>query len=212
VANGVDLSRVPDPLGGPGYAIRQYGTFDEGGARSELGLWSFVHKEFGDLASSGAPVYVAQEWYFPEAIDAGGDSAPWLNLMDWHSTGDGGNNRWHTCPGTFLNEDGSMTFRWEWGCGGGQSPWSSVALPVGEWFDIEMRWQRSADASATISMWINGQLALEQVNRTTAKSGDSQVELYIKLYGSDQGHTPWSPYGTTKYVRNVRISGERIWR
>jgi hypothetical protein len=61
-------------------------------------------------------------------------------------------------------------------------------------------------------MWINGQLALEQVNRTTAKSGDSQVELYIKLYGSDQGHTPWSPYGTTKYVRNVRISGERIWR
>jgi hypothetical protein len=63
-----------------------------------------------------------------------------------------------------------------------------------------------------VSVWINGQLALEQSGVQTADQGHNVVELYIKLYGSDQGHTPWSPIGITKYVRNVRMSGERIWR
>ncbi len=46
----------------------------------------------------------------------------------------------------------------------------------------------------------------------TASPDHSAVEFYIKLYGSSPSYAPWTPWGATKYVRNVRISGERIWR
>ncbi len=216
-ANGANWSRVPDPLGGSGYAIRQYGVCDAGGARSQFALWSFSHQEFSDLALSGAPIYVAQELYFPETIDAGGDGWAWLSLLDWHTTKDG-TNRWHTSPGIMLKQDGSMRFQFAWGNGAGadvngpSSDWSSLSMPVGEWFDLEMRWQFASSQTATVSVWINGQLALEQTGVQTAGQGHNVAELYFKLYGSDQGHTPWSPVGITKFVRNVRISGERIWR
>lgn len=215
-ANGANSSRVPDPLGGPGYAIRQYAVCDEGGARSQLAVWSFSHQAFRDLALSGEPVYVAQEIYFPETIDAGSDGWAWLSLLDWHTTQDGG-NRWDTAPGIMLQQDGSMRFQFAWGflarqVNGSNSDWSSFGMPVGEWFDLEMRWEFATSQSATVSVWINGQLALQQTGVQTAGQGNNVAELYLKLYGSDQGHTPWNPVGITKYVRNVRISGERIWR
>ena len=216
-SNGANVSRVTDPLGGSGYAIRQYGVFDTGGARSQLALWSFRHEAFRDLALSGEPVYVAQEVYFPERIDADDSGWAWLSLLDWHTTLDGA-NRWHTSPGIMLKQDGTMRFQFAWGGGaagevnGPVSEWSTLGMPVGEWFDIEMRWQFATDQTATISVWINGELALEQVGVATAGEGHDVVEFYVKLYGSDQGRTPWSPVGITKYVRNVRVSGERIWR
>jgi hypothetical protein len=216
-ANGVNLSRVPDPLGGPGYAIRQYGEFDSGGARAELGIWSFQNEAFRELALSGAPVYVAQEWYFPEAIDANGDEWPWLSFLDWHTTAAQGEARWNTSPGIVVNEDGSMTFEFNWGSGPGEfngqgSGWSQIGMPVGEWFDIEMRWQFATGPTARLAAWVNGVLAVEQVDVVTALPEHSAVELYIKHYGDDQGRTPWNPSKTIKYVRNVRISGARIWR
>jgi hypothetical protein len=168
------------------------------------------------LALSGAPVYVAQEWYFPETMDAGGDGWAWLSLLDWHTTNDGG-NRWDTSPGMMLKQDGSMRFQFAWGVAARQlnghtSDWSNISMPVGEWFDVEMRWQFATSQTATVSVWINGELALEQVGVATAGQGHNVVEFYIKLYGSAEGLTLWSPVGITKYVRNVRISGERIWR
>jgi len=210
--NGANLSRVPDPLGGPGYAIREYGNFAQGGARSELGLWSFNQPEFSALVLSGAPVYVAQEWYFPKAIDAGGDDWPWLNLWDWHSVSS--SDRWHTDPGLMLAKDGSMRVRWEWG---GDPPnvesgYSSIGFPVGEWFDIEMKYQWSSNKDVTLKLWVNGVLVLKEANVQTAAASHDNVEMYIKWYGDDQGHTPWSPTPTVKYVRNVRISGQRIWQ
>jgi hypothetical protein len=216
-ANGANLSRVPDPLGGSGYAMRQYGFFDDSGARSQLGIWSFNQQEFRELALSGAPIYVAQEWYLPETVDAGGDGWAWLSLLDWHTTRDG-SDRWDTSPGMMLKQDGSMTFQFAWGVAARQvnghtSNWSNAALPVGEWFDIEMRWQFATGPTATVSVWINGQLALQQTGVATAGQGHNVVEFYIKLYGgSVQGQSPWNPQAITKYVRNVRISGERIWR
>ncbi len=216
-ANGANLSRVRDPLGGPGYAIRQYGEFGQGGARAELGVWSFANDAFRALALSGAPIYVAQEWYFPETIDANADEWPWLSFLDWHTTAANGEARWNTSPGMVLNEDGSMTFEFNWGDGpretnGDGSGWSHIGMPVGEWFDIEVRWQFATGPTATVSAWINGELALEQVGVVTALPEHTEVELYIKHYGDDQGHTPWNPTPTIKYVRNVRIAGERIWR
>ena len=77
---------------------------------------------------------------------------------------------------------------------------------------MEMRWQFTTGPTGTLSVSINGQLALQQTGVKTAIAGHSVVEFYIKLYGDDQGHTPGTRPRTTKYVRNVRISGERIWQ
>ena len=85
-------------------------------------------------------------------------------------------------------------------------------MPVGEWFDLEIRWEFATGPTATVSAWINGELVLEQVGVLTAHPEHDAVEFYIKHYGDDQGRTPWNPPHTIKYVRNVRISGERIWR
>ena len=57
-----------------------------------------------------------------------------------------------------------MTFAFNWGGEAGQfnnnSDWSNIAMPVGEWFDMEMRWQFTTGPTGTLSVWINGQLAL----------------------------------------------------
>jgi hypothetical protein len=210
-ANGVNLSRVPDPLGGGGYAMRHYGMFDRQGARSQLGLWG--EGAFGDLAASGQPVYIAQEWYFPEALYS--NSWGWLALWDWHSTGPSwGENRWHTAPSVMLLSDGSMRAELKWGgdaayANGEVGARSSVGLPVGEWFDIEMRYQWT-EGGTTISVWVNGELFLEQSGVQTRASGHRHVETYIKFYG--ESDTSWSPMPSVKYTRNVRISGERIWQ
>jgi len=211
-SNGVNLSRVPDPLGGGGYAVREYATFDGSGSRAETGIWSFSDPAFGELATSGQPVYMAQEWYFPEVLSAGGHYSPWIALWDWHSTGPDGNNRWHTAPGLVLAADGSMKFEFGWGNGiNGASGHSTVGLPVGEWFDIEMRYQWTA-GTTTLSVWINGELVLEQSGVRTRASNHTRVEVYGKFYGSTEGGAAWSPTPSIKYTRNVRISGERIWQ
>jgi hypothetical protein len=214
-ANGANLSRVPDPLSGAGFALRHFATFDTGGSRSQAGIYSFANAAFDAQAKSPEGVWVAQEWYFPEAIGAADDPVPWINLWDWHSTDAGGGNRWHTSPGLMLTEDGSMRVRWEWGGPANAinptSADSTIALPVGEWFDIEMHYVWTT-GTTTLSLWINGALALEQTGVQTRTDSHETVETYMKFYGSTQGGTPWSPTPSVRYTRNVRIAGERIWR
>jgi hypothetical protein len=214
-ANGASLTRVPNPLSGGGFAMRHFGTFDAEGARAQAGIWSFENEAFARQAMSPEGVWIAQEWYFPEAVDAGGDDVPWLSVWDWHSTDDGGGDRWHTSPGLMIHEDGSMRVRWEWGGAAGEinpeSAYSTIAMPVGEWFDVEMHYVWSSGPT-TLTLWINGELALEQSGVQTRASGHSVVETYIKWYGSTQGATDWNPTPTIRYTRNVRIASERIWR
>lgn len=211
-AAGANLSRVDDPAGGDGFAMRHFATFDADGSRAQAGIWSFANSAFEAQAKSTEGVWVAQQWYFPEAIDAGGDEVPWINLWDWHSTGDGGADRWHTAPGLMLAEDGSMRVRWSWGDQWDLNPASgasNVAMPVGEWFDIEMHY-RWSDEPTTLSLWINGELALELSDVVTRDPSHVNIETYSKFYGSDQGATPWSPTPSVKYTRNVRFAGSRI--
>jgi hypothetical protein len=209
-ANGANLSRVMDPAGGSGFALRHFGLFDDGGARSQAGIWSFENEAFAAQARSEEGVWVAMEWYFPEVMEAEG---AWLNLWDWHSLDDDGDNRWHTSPGLMLDEDGSMRVRWDWGGDASeinpQSERSSIPLPVGEWFDIEM-YYRWTDEETTLSLWIDGELALEQSGVQTRRGSHAIVETYIKFYG--QADSTWTPTPSVRYTRNVRVASERIWR
>jgi hypothetical protein len=215
-ANGANFSVVPDPLGGTGLAIRHFATFDTGGSRSQGGLYGDVNTIFGKQAKSAEGVWVAQEWYFPEAISAKGDVYCWINLWDFHSIDSNRGNRWHTSPGLMLAQDGSMKVRWEWGGPAyninKSSGLSAVAMPVGRWFDIEMHYVWTDTPSGTITLWIDGQLAIEQAGVQTRDPAHQIVETYLKFYGSTQGRGPWTPTPSLKYTRNVRVAGERIWR
>ncbi len=214
-ANGANLSRELDPAGGTGFAMRHFGLFDDDGARSQAGLWSFANAAFGQQAKSAEGVYVAQQWYFPKTYSAGQDPYPWLNLWDWHATEDGGTDRWHTSPGLMLAEDGSMLVRWEWGGEANSinptSSDSTIALPVGEWFDIEM-YYRWATANVTLTLWINGEQALQQAGVQTCKTNHVNVEMYTKFYGSSNTGPAWSPTPIVRYTRNVRVSDQPIWQ
>jgi hypothetical protein len=215
-ANGANLSRAADPAAGGGHALRHYATFDTGGSRSQAGIYGDVNTAFGDQAKRPEGVWVAQEWYFPQALSASGDPACWINLWDWHSIDADRGNRWHTSPGLMVLRDGSMKVRWEWGGPAGSinpaSADSTLALPVGRWFDVEMHYQWVDTPAATLSLWIDGQLALRQSGVQTRAASHAAVETYVKFYGSTQGGTPWSPTPSIRYTRNVRVAGERIWR
>jgi hypothetical protein len=213
--SGANLSRVADPLGGVGFALRHFATLDDGGSRAQAGIYSFANPAFAAQAKSAAGIWVAQQWYFPQALTARGDDVPWLNLWDWHSTDDGGDNRWHTSPGLMLAEDGSMRVKWEWGGPAGSlnpdSGLSSVALPVGRWVDVEMHYTWTTGRT-TLSLWIDGVLALEQSGVQTRASSHSVVETYMKFYGSSNGGAAWSPAPAVRYTRNVRFAAQRIGR
>lgn len=215
-ANGVNLSRAADPAGGSGYAMRHFATFDEGGSRSQAGMYGDANTVFGNQAKKPEGIWVAQEWYFPAAISANGDAWCWINLWDWHSIDANRGNRWHTSPGLMLARDGTMKVLWEWGGAANSinptSITSNIAMPVGRWFDIEMHYVWSATPSATITLWIDGQLALEQTGVQTRAASHQTVETYMKFYGSSQGRGPWVPTPTIKYTRNVRIADARIWQ
>jgi hypothetical protein len=115
-----------------------------------------------------------------------------------------------------LAQDGSMRVQFNWGGPAGNinkaSPYSTIALPVGRWFDIEMHYVWADTPSATLTVWIDGQLVLEQSGVQTRASSSQIVETYLKFYGSTQGRGAWTPTPSLKYTRNLRIAGERIWR
>jgi hypothetical protein len=213
-AAGASLTRVLDPLGAGGFAMRHYATFDNSGSRSQAGIYSFANAAFAAQAKSREGIWVAQEWYFPQRMTAQGDNYAWMNLWDWHSTDDGGGNRWHTSPGLMLAEDGSMRVKWEWGGPASSlnpdTGLSAVALPVGRWLDVEMHYTWTT-GTTTLSLWIDGVLALEQSGVQTRAPSHSTVETYMKFYGSSNGGTPWTPTQAVKYTRNVRVAGSRIW-
>ena len=207
----VDLFRTDNPLG-QGYALEHVATFDNnGGSRSQAGIYSFANADFDKLVRSHEGVYIAAEWYFPEPVTAheGLESAPWVNLWDFHSVGPSG--RWDTQPGVMLAEDGSMRIKFNWRAENTDTAWSDVRLPVGRWFDVEFHYVWSSSC-ATVSFWVDGELALEQQGVRTKGDGHDSVETYQKFYGSANGGTDWTPKPSIKYVRNVRMSGSRIGR
>jgi len=214
----VDLYRTENPDGGAGYALKHVATFDNnGGSRSQAGIYSFANATFDQLVRSPTGVYIAAEWYFPAVITANSstDSNPWINLWDFHSVSN--SERWHTQPGLMLAEDGSMRVKWSWTAVNPETDWSTVTLPVGEWFDIEMHYVWGSESTGcaggtTVTLWVNGQKTLEQRGVTTRGDGHESVETYFKFYGSANNGNDWKPEPSVKYMRNVRMSASRIWR
>ena len=200
-SNGANLSLVTDPLTGSGQVIRHYGLFDAGGARAQTHMSSSSNTPYHD-AIMGTGVYVAEKLYFPSALSGSG----WLNIRDFHSITDVGGDRWDTAPGLLLRSDGSMQFQYDNHGTSQTSGWSSIGLPVGEWFWLETFYKFSS-VGFTMSSRINGTEVLSFDGMITENGTTHTVgETYLKWYGETQGAPAWSPAGATKFVRAVNLN------
>ena len=200
-----NLSKVADPAGGSGYAIRQaVHANGPGGGRSELGVWTLggTNASLRSHLRTGAPIFISMEVYLPAHTQPKvPDSTPWLAMYDIHPTAGG---VWRPGWSALWPEDGSdrlLVGRKDTD----DEKYSSVEMPIGEWFTLEIEW--SGGPSQTVRTWINGQLATTQNNVQTTPSGGmiSDFETYIKVYTEPQGQ-PWAADPVIKYVRNYQIT------
>jgi hypothetical protein len=200
-----NLSKVADPAGGSGYAIRQaVHANGPGGGRSELGVWTLggTNASLRSHLRTGAPIFISMEVYLPAHTQPKvPDSTPWLAMYDIHPTAGG---VWRPGWSALWPEDGSdrlLVGRKDTD----DEKYSSVEMPIGEWFTFEIEW--SGGPSQTVRTWINGQLATTQNNVQTTPSGGiiSDFETYIKVYTEPQGQ-PWVADPVIKYVRNYQIT------
>ena len=148
-ANGSNLTVVANPLGGGGSAIRHFLNYDVAGSgRSQIGIWfndTVNNAAWHAAASSGNEIYIAQEIYLPVAIRGTGQY-PWTDICGIQVTDNDGNNRWQTNPGFHIatgwyGAPGDNYLVVEWGSQAdvNESAMSSIPLPVGEWFDVEIQ-------------------------------------------------------------------------
>jgi len=214
--NGANLSRVPDPAGGPGSAIRHYIVPSNGGGRAQLSTVTSTNPALASQLANFGEVWIEQEMYIPAPLPSSSGKGPWLSLMYFHSFGPNGADRWHTNPGLFLC---SAALK----CGSGDTGkimarnWQNTVfagptekpVPVNQWFKLQVHF-RWATTPVPVTYYINGTQVL-QIILSTKGSGHSELEWYSKLYGDALGGN-WNPDPLIRYTRNIKISRALIRR
>jgi len=75
---------------------------------------------------------------------------------------------------------------------------AAPAVPIGSWFQIELRWRRAADASGEIALYQDGQLVLQ---RTSIATDDTNfAQWYVGNFAD-----ALTPADSTIYVDDVTI-------
>ena len=209
--NGANLSRVPDPAGGSGWAIRHSIIPSHGGGRAQLSTSTLGNPAFATQLANYGEVWIEQEMFIPAPIPSSEGNGPWISLMDFHSSNANGAGRWHTNPGLFLcsealrcppSETGKLVARdWKNKMFGGPS---AKSVPINQWFRLQVhfRWSTSP---VPVTYYVNGTQVL-QITLPTKDSGHTVLEWYSKLYGGGK----WTPNPLVRYTRNVRFSDSFI--
>ncbi len=193
---GASITRVPDPAGGDGYALRLYidcATHKSG--RAQVGWYSFSPRDqlYQLLASE---MYVSAEFYIPEEMTGHN----WIVFADWHQVDDNGGSRTHNSPNLGLGANGAFHSSWRnWNPGSGVIG----TLPVGEWFHIEGYRKWSTTDTGAMRWWLNGSLIYEITDVQTANENQTHGEMYFKLAGAGRATSP-SPQAW--YIRNLRYN------
>jgi hypothetical protein len=161
-------------------------------------------------SQTNADLYYSVWLYFPQNIDTRGGG--WFNLLQIHTK----NGGW-TIPigievktqanGTntfFLHSPYSTTSAWNTG---GMPYWeytSTVPIPIGRWFNVELRFKRDP-SQGVVQFWQEGAQIFNVQNVQTTHAGATYHEFYVNIYGLGI-----SPSPTVIYVDNVTISRTRI--
>jgi hypothetical protein len=209
--NGADLSRVPDPAGGLGWAIRHYIIPSDGGGRAQVSTSTVGNPAFATQLANYSEIWIEQEMFIPAPVPSSEGNGSWISIMDFHTSDANGADRWHTNPGLFLcsgalrcppSEAGKLVARdWKNKIFGGPT---AESVPVNQWFRLQVhfRWSTSP---VPVTYYINGRQVL-QITLPTKGSGHTALEWYSKLYGGGK----WNPNPLVRYTRNVKFSGSFI--
>ena len=162
-------------------------------------------------SQTNADLYYSVWLYFPTNIDTRGGG--WFNLLQIHTHGGGGwtipigievRTQSNGVNAFFLHSPYSTTSAWNTG---GMPYWeysSTVPIPIGRWFNVELRFKRDT-AAGVVQFWQEGVQIFNVQNVQTTHPGSTYHEFYVNIYGSGI-----SPSPTVIYVDNVAISRTRI--
>ena len=208
-SNGANISVVPDPAGGTGLAIRHY-IAPTGGGRAQLVTSTADNAALANQITSRGEVWIEQEMYIPRPIPSSKGKRAWISIMDVHSTGELGANRWHTSPGLFFcsaalrcpsRDTGKFAAR---NFRNNVFAHSSFEMPVDRWFKVQVHVPWST-APVPVTFYVDGKEML-QITISTKNDDHKVFEWYSKLYGGYWAGSAWSPNPLIRYTRNVRIS------
>jgi hypothetical protein len=212
-AAGASLSRVPDPAGGGGFAIRHYLNPANGGGRAQYSMASWTNQAFGIEAAKGQ-VWIEWEVYFPVVPTSVGPGA-WLSIMDFHSHGPNGEEWWATNGALMFASEvlggtpadaGKLRMR-----DNTNTRFSNISmdrLPAGRWVKLQVHYIWST-TEVPITLYVDGVQAM-QMRAVTKHPVHTQLEFMMKLYGGNVSTGVWAPNPIVYYSRNVKIGSGRI--
>jgi hypothetical protein len=155
-------------------------------------------------------------WYFiPQAFNGwpNGQGEGWLNMFQFHSVSEAG-GRTHSGVVLFGRSNRNTGVNYfelflSPDFGNNIGPLNSpVNMPIGRWFNIEMRMRCAANRQGLVQVWQDGVEIFNLQNVTTNRSeSDADCHWMVNAYGQ------WFlPSPTTIYVDDLIISTTRIWQ
>lgn len=151
-------------------------------------------------------LYYSTWLYLPQYYNVAPVRGGWMNLIQFHSVGGGTRAvvaglelaRQTSTSANTLNLVGEFI---------GATKLSSAPLPVGRWFNIEVRVRRDAGTQGLIQVWLDGVELFSLQNVRTARPENTHHEYYVNVYGWNI--TPSPAY---IYADDLAISKYRIWQ
>jgi chitodextrinase len=155
-------------------------------------------------------------WYFiPQAFNGwpNGQGEGWLNMFQFHSVSETG-GRTHSGVVLFGRSNrntGANYFELSLSSDYGNNIGalnSPVNMPIGRWFNVEMRMKCAANRQGVVQVWQDGQEIFNLQNVTTNRSeSDADCHWMVNAYGQ------WFvPSPTVFYVDDLIISTTRVWQ
>jgi hypothetical protein len=202
--------------GGSGYAIRHYLHHNSSvrGARAQSSLYDAGRTALQTMMTSGNHFYVYEEYFIPVLFTISGNQE-YFSFNDFHCVG---SSRWHTNPGLMLKrkQTGEMYFETNWNGAPNSNVSSTMELPVGQWFGMEIQYKWTYSTDCDYKIWIsdaggdNAVLALNNPGCFTIDgSHDGHLEFYSKAYCSSDTPAVYSINDNELYKRNCKIRDAR---
>jgi hypothetical protein len=170
---------------------------------------AYLQKQFEDRG----PIFIYAEFLFQEALT--GDSSAWLSILDVSPSTDVDAPVFaDLAPSLELDPEGSMKLFLNWsqlrllGATTPDSGLSAVAIPTGEWVEVELEYVRSSGGGAVdglVRVYIDGALALEQTGIETWRSGFPRFNAHLGMIASSS----WSPSPTQYHFRRAAVTNYR---
>lgn len=157
-------------------------------------------------------LYYSAWFYFPAKYTAG--YGGWLNLIQWKSVMATQNDPFFILGVNNYNKLGMpLTLTW-WpglkiegpypGQSGGRTWTSSLELPVGRWFNLEVRYLSAGDFTGAIQVWQDG-VEIFNLNGIKTRYSDGTTQWSVNNYGYNL-----SPSPVVIYMDDAAISTTRV--